>query len=511
MTSSRGDGAGRAGGAPAPTGTGRPAPDRTLPRVAIIGRPNVGKSTLFNALLGRRRSITHADPGVTRDPVEATCRLGERKVLLVDTGGYTEGAGLEAVVSARSLAAAREADLVLFVLDALETTPQDEDFLRIMRPLSERTILVVNKVDSPDRDSLAWNAHAHGYPHVVGVSAAHRRGLDRLRDEALALLAGSRREREAGPEIPEGVAAEAAERGGAVRIAILGKPNTGKSSLANRLAAAERSIVSAVPGTTRDVVEGAFVHRGRTFVILDTAGIRRKSRVTDPVEYYSVNRAIGSIGRADIVFLTVDATTGLVDQDKKIAAQAVKEGRGIVIVLTKWDLMTGRPRLLEDTEEQVRFQFPVLGFAPVVPVSSLTGHGIRKLLDTATTIREQLQRRVGTGRLNQALEEWTQRYRLPVLRGRQYRVRFMTQVGVNPLRFVAFVNRVSGFPGSYLLYLENNIRREFGLSHVPVILELRRSAREDRTRKAGVPARRERRAGPESGTRGTASREGGSR
>jgi GTP-binding protein len=257
----------------------------------------------------------------------------------------------------------------------------------------------------------------------------------------------------------------------------------------------QRSIVSALPGTTRDVVEGAFSHRGRAFVILDTAGIRRKSRVTDPVEYYSVNRAIESIGRADIVFLTVDATRGLVDQDKKIAAQAAKLGRGIVFVLTKWDLMTDRPRLVEETEEQIRFQFPVLGFAPVVPVSSHTGYGIRKLLDAATKIWAQLHRRVGTGRLNQGLGEWTQRYRLPVLRGRQYRVRFMTQVSVNPLRFVVFVNRLAGFPGSYVQYLENSIRRDFDLANVPVMLELRRSAGRRRTRPAASASGTRRSAG----------------
>ncbi len=461
-----------------------PGGERTLPRVAIVGRPNVGKSTLFNAVLGRRRSITHAQPGVTRDPVESICRLGDQKVLLVDTGGYGGEGKLEAEVSERSLAAARDADLVLLVLDAEETTAQDEDFLRRMRPLAERCLLVVNKVDTADRDPLVWNAHAHGFPHVVGVSAEHRRGLDRLRDEALALLAEARST--AGPAEPSrlahGMPAPAPEqdRGGdVVRIAILGKPNTGKSSLANRLLAAERSIVSELPGTTRDVVEATFVHRGRTFVLLDTAGIRRKSRVTDAVEYYSVNRAIESISRADIVLLTVDATLGLVDQDKKIAAQVVKEGRGAVVVLTKWDLMSAAAGVVADTEEKVRFQFPVLGFAPVVPVSSRTGFGLRKLLDAAEMVWAELHRRVGTGRLNQALEEWVGHYKLPVLRGKRYRVRFMTQVGINPLRFVAFVNRVSGFPSAYAHFLSNCIRREFGMTHVPILLELRRSASRD--------------------------------
>ena len=227
------------------------------------------------------------------------------------------------------------------------------------------------------------------------------------------------------------------------------------------------SIVSAVPGTTRDVVERSFLHRGKTFQVLDTAGIRRKSRVQDPVEYYSVNRAIESIGRADLVFLTIDATEGLVDQDKKIAGQAVKEGRGVVIVLSKWDLLKNTQRLLEEVSEKVRFQFPVLGFAPIVPVSALTGFGVRSLLDTALEVWNQLHRRVGTGRLNQALEAWSAHYRLPV-RGKNYKIRFMTQISANPVEFVVFVNRLSGFPVSYTQYLENCIRRDLGVPLVPV-------------------------------------------
>jgi GTP-binding protein len=456
-------------------------PRAAIPRIAIIGRPNVGKSTLFNALLGRRRAITHARPGVTRDPVEVPASFGGARVLLVDTGGYTEGAGLDGVVSERSLRTARESDLVFLVLDAMETTPEDRDFIRVMRPLSDRIVLVVNKVDTPDRDPLVWNAHEHGFPNVVGVSAAHHRSIDRLRDLAVSLLEAQREE-------PLGAAASPPRRKPAapaqpdqdtVRVAILGKPNTGKSTLANRLTDSEGSIVSPVPGTTRDVVEGSFVHKGRTFTILDTAGIRRKSRVTDPIEYYSVNRAIESISRADVVFLTIDAREGLVDQDKKIAAQAVKEGRGILIVLSKWDLMKDSPTLLEEAAERARFQFPVLGFAPVLPVSAHTGYGIRKLLDTASSVWDQLHRRISTGQLNQALEGWMEHYKLPV-RGRNFKIRFMTQIGTNPLRFVAFVNRMAGFPTRYGQYLENCIRRDFSLPHVPLMLEFRQSAKTPR-------------------------------
>ena len=455
-----------------------------FPRVAILGRPNVGKSTLFNVLLGRRRAITYSDPGVTRDPIEVECRLGGARLTLVDTGGYTSGAeGIDGIVAERSLKTAREADLILLVLDAVETTPEDEEFIRKLRPCADKLLLVVNKVDTPDRDLLVWNAHAHGFPNVIGISAAHGRGLDRLKETVAGMLEAQLEEPLSAEEKGSGAGLHArpvrAAEEEIVRIAILGKPNTGKSSLANRFTGQDGSIVSAVPGTTRDVVEASFLHRGKTFQVLDTAGIRRKSRVQDPVEYYSVNRAIESIGRADLVFLMIDATEGLVDQDKKIAGQAVKEGRGVVIVLSKWDLLKNTPRLLEDVSDKVRFQFPVLGFAPIVPVSALTGFGVRSLLDTALEVWNQLHRRVGTGRLNQALEAWSAHYRLPV-RGKNFKIRFMTQISANPVKFVVFVNRLSGFPVSYTQYLENCIRRDLGVPLVPVGIEFRQSRKNER-------------------------------
>jgi len=432
----------------------------------------VGKSSLFNALIGRRRSITHSQPGVTRDPVEAACTLGGLSLLLVDTGGFApEGEAIDRVVSERSLATARDSELIILVLDAAETTPEDQDFMNKLRPFTDRLLLVVNKVDTPDKDSLVWNAYSHGFPRVIGVSAAHGRNLPELK-ELIALLL-----EEQAPAAGKDSGRRQRTDDDAVRIAILGKPNTGKSSLANRLTGDNGSIVSAVPGTTRDVVEGRFEYRSRAFEVLDTAGIRRKSRVTDDVEYYSVNRAIESIQRADLVFLMIDATEGLVDQDKKIAGQALKEGRGLVIVPSKWDLLGKAPGLAAQVSDRVRFQFPVVGFAPISPVSSLTGHGIRDLLDTSLSMWEQLRRRVGTGRLNAALETWTDHYPLP---GRgTHKIRFATQVGSNPVRFVIFVNRASGFPASYVSYLENCIRRDLGFPQVPITIEVRKSGKTD--------------------------------
>jgi GTPase len=440
---------------------------RGLPRVAILGRPNVGKSTLFNMLIGRRRAITHATPGVTRDPVEAVCSFAGCRLRLVDTGGYTaDGDTMDRLVAEKSLEAAGDADLVLLVLDARETTVEDRIFIERLRPFTEKLLLVVNKVDTPDRDPLVWNHHAHGFPLVLGVSAAHGRNIEELKGIVAEMLDAR------GIHGTETAPAAREER--IVRVAILGKPNSGKSSLANRLMGAEKSIVSPVPGTTRDVVEGSFVYKGTPFRILDTAGIRRKSRVQDDVEYYSVSRAVESVTAADVVYLLVDSTQGLSDQDKKIADHAVREGRGIILVMSKWDLQPATRNREKDLAEEMRFHFPVLAFAPVLPVSALTGRAVGKLLDTTLEVWGQLHTRVGTGKMNQSLESWVSHYPLPV-RGKNYKIRFATQVSANPVRFLVFVNRMAGFPVQYSQYLENCIRRDLGFSLVPVSVELRES------------------------------------
>lgn len=450
----------------------------------------MGKSTLFNALVGRRQAITHRTPGVTRDPVEVACSFGPVRLLLVDTGGYkVDRDAMDELVAERSIAAARGADLALLLIDALEITSEDESLMERLRPLADRLVLVVNKVDSPDRESLVWNAHSHGFPLVVGVSAAHHKNLDELRDVVAAFLQsvpargtgpdGKGSDEAAPADGEDGGESDAGSDKAPLRVAILGKPNTGKSSLANRLLGEERSIVSSIPGTTRDVVEASFSYRRRRFEILDTAGIRRRSKVTEAIEFYSVGRAMETVRRADLVLLLVDASEGIADQDKKIADLAVKEGRGVILCLSKWDLLAARRKLLKETSDKVRFLFPVLHFAPIVPVSALTGYGVKRLLDTALEVGAQLQRRVGTGRLNAALETWVTHYPLPV-RGQNYKIRFAAQIGANPVRFVIFVNRMAGFPVSYSQYLENCVRRDMGFPLVPVAIEFRQSSKRQR-------------------------------
>ncbi len=308
-----------------------------LPRVAIIGRPNVGKSTIFNRLIGARRAITDALPGVTRDPVESVCTVGTEKkkpFALIDTGGYRteEAESLEKVVAEKSLRAAERAHLILLVLDAADITPEDEMLIERMRPFAEKILLVVNKIDSFERDDLIWDFYRFGFSDVTGISAAHGRNFDALK-AYIADRIGSSESDETNVDT----------RSDMIRLAILGKPNTGKSTLANFLTDTDNSIVSDIPGTTRDVIEGGFRFKGYDFHLLDTAGIRRKRSITKDVEYYSVNRAIKSIESVDIVFLLVDVRDSVTDQDKKIAAQIVKRGRGVIFVLNKWDLMEQIP------------------------------------------------------------------------------------------------------------------------------------------------------------------------
>jgi GTP-binding protein len=437
-------------------------------RIAIVGRPNVGKSTLFNRLVGYRRAITDATPGVTRDSIEEKWELARREVRLIDTGGYTNSdSGFDPLVSAEALARARTADLCLFLVDVGGLTAEDEEMLELLRGLSERLVLVVNKVDNSKRELALWDFHRLGIPDLVGVSAEHGIGipdLEELVEKKLSKL----------PPNPEAQPA-AAEAGQTdiVHIAVLGKPNTGKSTYVNALLGSDASIVSDIPGTTRDVLERELVYAGRRYRILDTAGIRRKNRVEENLEYYSVTRAIDAIEKADVVFLMIDASDGLSDQDKKIAGLIVERGRGVVLCLNKWDLLEDIPNRFNAERDRLRYMFPVLSFAPIVAMSAAFRTDIFQPLKTAAMVNRELERRIDTGKLNRRLERWVEETPPPAGPKGRYKLLYMTQVSTKPLRFVLFVNRRKGFPDSYLAYLRNRLRRELGFSHVPLFLDLR--------------------------------------
>ncbi|MEM9424945.1 MAG: ribosome biogenesis GTPase Der, partial [Spirochaetota bacterium] len=309
----------------------------------------------------------------------------------------------------------------------------------------------------------AYNFYEYGFPHLLMVSALHRRGLEPLRCECVHFLQQKRGQEEVEP--PE----QAAE----IRFALIGKPNTGKSTLYNLLAGADASIVSDMPGTTRDVLRQRFTRGDKVYELMDTAGIRRKSKVGENVEYYSVNRALKSLDDVDVAVLLIDSCKGIQQQDKKIARQIIKRGRGFVFALNKVDLLdSGTKNAIRSLEEDTRDLFPHLHYAPICSLSALSGKGTRQLLGAIDKVYEQLNRRINTGLLNQALQDWVRTYSPPGNGSLRFKVRYLTQVEVNPLRFILFVNHSRNFPQSYLSFLQNQIRKELGFMNVPLHLHL---------------------------------------
>ncbi|MEE8441292.1 MAG: ribosome biogenesis GTPase Der, partial [Spirochaetia bacterium] len=447
----------------------------TAPQIAIVGRPNVGKSTLFNRLVGHRRAITDSTPGVTRDPVGHRATLAGLEVQLVDTGGFTtDGDELARAISERALRTIDQSEVVLLVVDGTDLTALDQEFLEQLRPCGARLVLVVNKLDTDKRDDLVWEFHALGVDRVVGISAAHGRGMEELEAAVQPLLNA-----EPAGALPSVLGAGvlgarypgADDESDVVRLAILGQPNTGKSTLVNRLTESNNSLVSSQPGTTRDVIEGSFEWNSHRFLVLDTAGIRRKSKVTENVEYYSVNRAINTIKDAEVVVLLVDAEKGLTEQDKKISALVVEKGRGIILALSKWDLMPRIGNQFQAIRDRIDFLFPILRFAPLVPISGLTGSGVDLVLDAVLQVRSQLHHRVETGKLNRHLAKWIEENPPPIRGRRRPKIRYMTQVDRLPVTFVAFVSNRRGIAESYVGYLRNRIRADFGLDKIPIRLE----------------------------------------
>jgi len=436
-----------------------------LPVVVIVGRPNVGKSTLYNRLLHKRRAITDPTPGVTRDLVESVCELRDsgKAFKLVDTGGFKiERTGLDDLVVAKSLSSLEGADLILFLVDAMEVTPEDEEFAILLRKWSEKVLLVVNKVDSNERDASAWGHASWGFSPITLISAEHGRHISELESLVVSRLDFSR-------------VTSVDEEHAPIRLAIMGKPNTGKSTLLNRLVGEDKSIVSDVAGTTRDIVEGRFERKGRQFVVLDTAGIRRKGKVTENVEYYSVTRSIKVVQDCDVVVLMIDAQEGLTDQDKKIAAFAVEEGRGVVIALNKWDTMPDIKNAFEAARDKLRYFFGQMAYAPVLPLSAKEGEGVEKLVTTIITVYAQLTKRIETSKLNKAIEAWVEETPPPIGIHTHFKLRYAVQTSSNPQKFTVFVSRPEAMADAYVAFLRNKIRTELGMDKIPVILEIKAS------------------------------------
>ncbi|MCR4402238.1 MAG: ribosome biogenesis GTPase Der [Firmicutes bacterium] len=435
------------------------------PVVAIVGRPNVGKSALFNRIVGTQHAIVEETPGVTRDRICADVEWRGRKFILVDTGGIEpseSGDPIQDMTTAQARVAIEEADLVLFLVDTKSgLIPQDAEIADLLRRSGRPVILVASKAEGARReDYLEFFALGFGCP--VPISSVHGTGIGDLLDAVLVHL-GESQDRGEDLETEE-----------AVRIAVVGRPNVGKSSLVNAILGTERSIVSAEPGTTRDAVDTPFEWRGRRFVIIDTAGLRRKTRVHSAIERYSALRAERAIRGCDVALVVLDASEGPAAQDVRIAGLADEAGRASVIVLNKWDLVSKEEGARARLERAIDSDLAFLSYAYRVFVSALTGAGIQRLMLAVEKAAAAHARRVATSALNEVIEEAQMRVEPPHDRGRQLKIFYGTQVGTRPPEFSLFVNDPDLVHFSYERYLENRLREAFDFEGTPVRLRFRR-------------------------------------
>ena len=425
-----------------------------LGTVAIVGYPNVGKSTLVNRLTGSRAAVVHETPGVTRDRKELVCEWAGRRFLLVDTGGVdiADSSPITRSIAEQARVAIAAADLVLFITDARSgITPGDEELASILRVAHKPVVLIANKIDDPRRDTDALEFHRLGLGDPVPLSGLHSHGTGDLLDTIVELLPG-RDTREVGMD--------------AVRVAILGRPNVGKSSLLNALLGQQRVIVSDVPGTTRDTVDTVLRRDERTFVLVDTAGLRRKRRQRQGIEYYSELRALEAASRADVALVLVDASEGLVEGDMAVADVALKAHCATLVVLSKWDVTGVR---IEDVKPELTRRLRQR--PPVIAVSAHTGRGIGRLLDHVETLFDKLTARVTTGELNRFLAELREARQPPSRGGKRLNLLYGTQVQVRPPRFRFFVNDAALVTRDYGYWVENELRARLGLEGVPVTID----------------------------------------
>lgn len=430
-----------------------------LPVVAVVGRPNVGKSTLVNRIVGRREAIVEEQPGVTRDRKLIDAEWNGRAFSVVDTGGWLAGDDpLDRQVSLQAERAIAEADLLLVVVDAVVGgTDEDGSVARLLRRAGKPVVLVANKVDSEHRESDAWAFTRLGLGDPRPVSALHGRGVGDLLDEVVALL----------PAAGAGDAEVAEIDAGTPSVAIVGRPNVGKSTLFNRLVGDERSVVHDVPGTTRDAVDTLIETDEGPLRLIDTAGMRRRGKSAEGPEYYSLVRSLKAIDRADAAVLVIDATEGVTSQDQRLAERVDAAGSPVVILLNKWELLDAEARA--DVRDQVADRLSFLGYAPVLKVSARTGLGVHKLLPALAQSIDAYHRRIPTAELNKVVQEAQAAHAPP-----GGRVLYATQGATDPPTFTLFANRP--LPRPYLRYLERRIREHFGFGPTPLKLRVRKRA-----------------------------------
>ena len=433
-----------------------------MPIVAIVGRPNVGKSTLFNKLIGQRLSIVEDTPGVTRDRIFADCEWRGRRFKLADTGGIEPRTDDVILAQMRRQAqlAIDQADVIVLVTDLRAgVTANDQSVASMLQKSGKPIVLCVNKCDTPGTPPAEfYEFYNLGLGDPIAVSSVHGMGTGDLLDAVF--------EHFAPPEEDE-------EETDTIKVAVIGRPNAGKSSLINRIAGEERSIVSDVAGTTRDAIDTHIHNEYGDFIFIDTAGLRRKSKVTDAVEKYSVLRAEMAVERADVCVIMIDGVEGFTEQDSKVAGIAHENGKACIIAVNKWDAVEKDNKTMDQMRKKLENDFSFMPYAPFVFLSAKTGQRVDRLFELITFVSEQNSMRIKTGMLNDVLAQATARVQPPTDKGRRLRIYYMTQASTNPPTFVFFVNRADLFHFSYQRYLENQLRETFGLEGTPIRFVIR--------------------------------------
>ncbi|WP_294552663.1 ribosome biogenesis GTPase Der [Pseudoflavonifractor capillosus] len=432
------------------------------PLVAIVGRPNVGKSMLFNRLVGQRLSIVEDTPGVTRDRIYAECEWRNRKFDIVDTGGIEPNTDSEILSFMREQAeiAIRNADVTVFVCDIKSgLTASDQEVANMLLRSGKPVVLAVNKMDqvgmtNPD----IYEFYNLGLGDPIAVSAVHGHGTGDLLDACFQYFP------------PED---QAEEQDDVIKVAVIGKPNVGKSSLINRILGEERVIVSNMAGTTRDAIDSYYENDKGKYILIDTAGMRKKSKVDDRIEKFSVLRATMAIERCDVCLIMIDAQEGVTEQDTKVAGLAHEAGKACIIVVNKWDAIEKDDKTMDKMRQDVRRDLAYMTYAPILFISAKTGQRVERLFELINYVNDQASLRITTGMLNTVLADATARVQPPTDKGRRLKIYYMTQVGIKPPHFVVFCNDAQLFHFSYQRYIENQIRNTFGLEGTPVVLTVR--------------------------------------
>ncbi len=434
---------------------------QSCPIVALIGRPNVGKSTFFNRVTKSRKALVDPTPGVTRDRQYERVSWDDATFILVDTGGIDDTPEdlLVNHIREQAMAAVAEADIILFLMDARQgVTPADYEIVNLLRRVETKLFYVVNKIDSPEQETeMLAQFYELGIDQLWPVSAEHAYGFQSLM-EALAESVGKNSDAE--EELADGT----------VRVAFFGRPNVGKSSLINRILGEERMVVSDISGTTRDSVDTVLTHGKYSYVLIDTAGIRRKGKTKDKLEKFSILKSLGALERCDVAVVLLDAEEGITEQDSKVIGYALDHGRGLIILVNKWDLIKDDRKRQEHVFAEIGRQLPFVGFAPLLKVSAKTGYGVKRLFPTIGSVFRQYQASFTTSALNRLLADALEKHPPPMYKNKRLKFYYTSQIGRCPPRFVLITNSAKGVHFSYQRYLTNRYREGLGLDKIPLQL-----------------------------------------